>query len=93
MNANKEKHERRNRDHDDPGSFEELREEEYGRGNSGHGRAKPVDGGAATPAGRSLLPPVHDEAALSEGETDEHPDREQRDQAVGVASDGYKERT
>ncbi len=86
--APEEEHEGRNGQYNHPRSLGELRDEEDRGGQRGDDGTESVDRYTTLPVGRPVLPPVHDQPGLGEGEAGEHADGEQRDHLIGVAADG-----
>jgi len=76
--------EQRDDHHDHPGALGELADQLDDEGHEGEHRAEPVDRGPPQPARLPLGAPVPDHAGLGQGETDEDPDGEQRDQRLRV---------
>ena len=88
LRVREQPHQRRNCDHDDPRSMQELAGQEHDHGDRGHRCAGRVERCAQPPARRPRRAPVSDQADLADRQPDEHADREHRDQGVRLAVDG-----
>jgi len=65
----------------------EFGRDEDGGGGRGQDRAGAVEGGSQHPARGAVTVPVPYQPGLADGESDEHPDRVERDQPVGAGVD------
>ena len=75
----------RDQDHDDPGARGEFGDGRDDGHRAGEHCAERIDGQCPSPALFAVAPPVRHHRALSERERDEHADREQRDQRLGLS--------
>jgi len=87
-NAHHEDDEEWNDEGGDPGAVFELGDEDYEQGDAGGNRSDSIDEDAMGGAGAGLAHPVHDHAGLRKGEGEEGSDSEERDEAVGDATEG-----